>query len=72
MFSVGDIRVAVVAFTDDMPDWRPVLARPGIWYVPLKMGAARFKHLLFSIDEVRKSSDLVIVSAQARTGATPP
>jgi hypothetical protein len=64
VLSVGDVRVAVVAFTDDMPDWEAGTLRPGIWYVPLKTGNPRFEHLLSSIDEVKKNSDLVIVPAQ--------
>jgi poly-gamma-glutamate synthesis protein (capsule biosynthesis protein) len=63
VFSVGDIRVAEVAFTDDRPDWEAGTETPGIWYVPLETGDPRFAHLLSRIDEAKKKSDCVIVSA---------
>lgn len=62
-FLAEGTRVAVVAFTDDMPEWEARPETPGVYYVPLQWADPRFGHLLDTIGEARKSNDVVVVSA---------
>jgi poly-gamma-glutamate capsule biosynthesis protein CapA/YwtB (metallophosphatase superfamily) len=62
-FSAAGVRVAVLAFTDNMPEWEARADTPGVCYVPLDWTDPRFGHLLTAIDEARKHHDLVVVSA---------
>lgn len=66
--TVGEVRVAFVAFTDDVPAWEAGAATPGVFHVPLpptplQVDAPRFGALLRVIEHARARSDLVIVSA---------
>ncbi len=62
-FTAGGTRVAVVAFTDDMPEWEARAEGPGVWHVPLQWADPRFGRLLDAIGEAREHSDVVVVSA---------
>ncbi len=66
--TVGEVRVAFVAFTDDVPAWEAGAAAPGVFHVPLsatplQVDDPRFGTLLRIIESARAQSDLVIVSA---------
>jgi poly-gamma-glutamate synthesis protein (capsule biosynthesis protein) len=61
-FRARRTRVALVAFTDNEPEWEAGPG-PGVHYVPVESRDARFVRLLALIKEARRSADLVIVSA---------
>ncbi|HEX4835763.1 MAG TPA: CapA family protein [bacterium] len=65
--AVGEVRVAFVAFTDDVPAWEAGPAAPGIFHVPLtvppKTESPRLGGLLRIIEDAKRRSDIVIVSA---------
>jgi poly-gamma-glutamate capsule biosynthesis protein CapA/YwtB (metallophosphatase superfamily) len=62
-FSAAGVRVAVLAVTDNMPEWEARVDTPGVYYVSLQRTDPRFTHLLNAIEEAREQHDLVIVSA---------
>jgi poly-gamma-glutamate capsule biosynthesis protein CapA/YwtB (metallophosphatase superfamily) len=61
--AAGGLRIAVVAFTDDMPEWEAGAGRPGVSYVPLGSGDPRFDRLLETVREAKDQSHVVVVSA---------
>lgn len=73
-FSAAGVRVAVLAVTDNMPEWEAHADAPGVCYVPLVSTDPRFNQLLNAIEEVRAYHDLVVVSAHwgPNWGYTPP
>lgn len=62
-FTAGGTRVAVVAFTDDMPEWEARAEVPGVCHVPLQWADPRFGRLMDAIGEARAHNDVVVVSA---------
>jgi poly-gamma-glutamate synthesis protein (capsule biosynthesis protein) len=62
-FLAGGVRVAVLAFTDNMPEWEARADVPGICYVPLNWTDSRFGRLLTAIEDARGTHDLVVISA---------
>jgi poly-gamma-glutamate capsule biosynthesis protein CapA/YwtB (metallophosphatase superfamily) len=62
-FSAGGTRVALLAFTDNEPEWEAGSSAPGVHYVPVDPEDRRFVRLLATIKEARRAHDLVIVSA---------
>lgn len=61
-FTIGGTRVALLAFTDNEPEWEAGAA-PGVHYVPVDPRDRRFARLLTGVAEARRANDLVIVSA---------
>jgi poly-gamma-glutamate capsule biosynthesis protein CapA/YwtB (metallophosphatase superfamily) len=78
LVTVGEVRAAFIAFTDDVPEWEAGVATPGIFHVPLAPALLRANPrlgaLLGVIEGARARSDLVIVSAHwgPNWGAAPP
>jgi poly-gamma-glutamate capsule biosynthesis protein CapA/YwtB (metallophosphatase superfamily) len=73
-FRVDTARVALVAFTDNEPDWEAGAA-PGVHYVPLDdVRDRRFVQVLKIVEAAHRAGDLVIVSAHwgPNWGYTPP
>lgn len=62
-FSAAGVRVAVLAVTDNMPEWEARADTPGVCHVPLEWTDPRFNRLLTAIEEAREHHDLVVVSA---------
>lgn len=73
-FSAAGVRVAVLAVTDNMPEWEARADTPGVCHVPLVWTDPRFNRLLTAIEEAREHHDLVVVSAHwgPNWGYTPP
>jgi poly-gamma-glutamate synthesis protein (capsule biosynthesis protein) len=61
--TAGGARMAVVAFTDDLPEWEAQADVPGLCHAPLEWTDSRFRRLLAVIGKTREHHDLVIVSA---------
>lgn len=57
------IKVAVMAFTDNMPEWSAGQNKPGVNYIEVSMDEKNFGKLRKSIEEAKNKSDIVIVSA---------
>jgi len=65
-FRLPDARVAVVALTDNEPEWEATMTKPGINYVTYSERGLAEPHrsrLAQIISSTRRQSDLVIVSA---------
>jgi poly-gamma-glutamate capsule biosynthesis protein CapA/YwtB (metallophosphatase superfamily) len=63
LLSAEGTTIAVIAFTDNEPDWEATNQRPGIYFVPLDRNDERALHLFDLIRETKSRSDLVVVSA---------
>lgn len=61
MLSVGPLKIAIIAFTDNEPDWKAGPNLAGVHYV--KVDQAGLKTLTQQISEARQSADVVIISA---------
>jgi poly-gamma-glutamate synthesis protein (capsule biosynthesis protein) len=57
------IRIAIIAFTDNMPEWEATETKPGVNYIEVSMEEKNFGRLKKSIEDVKNRSDLVIISA---------
>lgn len=61
--SQGGLRVALIAVTDNEPDWEAGEKKAGIFYVPLEARGVRFARLVRTIQKAKRRADLVVVSA---------
>ncbi|MDQ7827970.1 MAG: CapA family protein [Armatimonadota bacterium] len=59
----GGLRVGVLAFTDNEPDWEAGDDRPGVWYVPVTLEDPRAVHLLEVVARTKAEVDVLVVSA---------
>jgi len=57
------LRVALLAFTDNQPEWEATGERPGTWVVPVDLADERAQRLFASVSEAKAQADLVIVAA---------
>lgn len=55
--------IAMLAFTDNEPDWEAGADSPGVRHLPVDLGDPRATALLDDVGELRAAVDLVIVSA---------
>jgi poly-gamma-glutamate capsule biosynthesis protein CapA/YwtB (metallophosphatase superfamily) len=71
---VESLKVAVISFTDNEPDWEAGLAQAGIFYVPINPDDPRVERLLQIIHTTSADADLVFVSAHwgPNWGHSPP
>lgn len=58
-----DIKVAVIAFTDNMPEWAAEKAKPGVNYIEILMDNKNFGKIKKAIEDVKRKADIVVVSA---------
>lgn len=61
--TVRGLRVAVLAFTDNEPQWEAGETTPGVVYVPIDFDEPRAHRLFDAIRVAKADSDLVIVAA---------
>jgi poly-gamma-glutamate capsule biosynthesis protein CapA/YwtB (metallophosphatase superfamily) len=66
--------IAVIAFTDNEPEWEAGLTKPGVFHVPIDLDDPRARRLLQIVRRARAVSDLVFVSAHwgPNWGRSPP
>lgn len=57
------IKVAVIAFTDNMPEWAVTKTKPGVNFIEVSIDEKNFGRLKKSIKDAKKKSDIVVVSA---------
>jgi poly-gamma-glutamate capsule biosynthesis protein CapA/YwtB (metallophosphatase superfamily) len=57
------LRIAMLSFTDNEPEWEAGENRPGVAYVPIDFEEDRATHLFDAIRAARSRSDLLIVAA---------
>jgi poly-gamma-glutamate capsule biosynthesis protein CapA/YwtB (metallophosphatase superfamily) len=55
--------VALVAFTDNEPQWEAGARSPGLFYLPIDLSDERARGLFEIVRKTRKRTDLVVVSA---------
>ncbi|HYM92004.1 MAG TPA: CapA family protein [bacterium] len=63
VLAVCGARIAVIAVTDNEPEWQAGEETPGVFFVPFADKNPRLHDLFALVEDVRKASDLVIVSA---------
>jgi len=63
LIEIKEIKIAVIAFTDNMPEWVATKTKPGVNYIEVSMDGKNFGRLEKSIKEAKNKSDIVIVSA---------
>lgn len=61
--SARGLRVALVALTDNEPEWEATENTPGTFYVPLETRGERFEKLLATIGRAAAMAEVVVVSA---------
>lgn len=60
---VGDLKVGLIAFTDNEPQWQATKKVPGIFYVPIDLKDRRAKNFLEIVKKTKNNIDLLVVSA---------
>ncbi len=60
---VKGVRIGLIAFTDNQPEWEAAAERPGIFYIPIDATDDRARLLFATIRAARTQTDLLIVSA---------
>lgn len=63
MLSARKQRIAFIAFTDNMPEWKANDSMPGIFYCPIDITSNEARVLFGVVEAARKEADIVIVSA---------
>ncbi len=61
--TVKGMRIAIIAFTDNMPEWKASEKKLGVNYIEIFMDDKNFGRLEKSIKEAKSKADIVIVSA---------
>jgi poly-gamma-glutamate capsule biosynthesis protein CapA/YwtB (metallophosphatase superfamily) len=61
--SVRGLRIAMLSFTDNEPQWEASANTPGVAYVPIDLEDDRAKHLLDAVRVAKSHMNLVIVAA---------
>lgn len=62
IFAAGETTVALIACTDNEPDWAAGPRQPGTFYVPIAVGDPRFAELCELVTAARPGADIVVVS----------
>ena len=73
-FEAGGMRIGLIAFTDNEPDWEATDLSPGGFYVPIDPRDARATKLLEAVRKTRDYVDLLVLSAHwgGNWGYSPP
>lgn len=71
---VRGLKIGVLAFTDNEPDWEAAAGEAGVWFVPIDLEDPRAVRLLAEIRRARKETELLLVSAHwgPNWGSEPP
>lgn len=57
------LRIGLIAFSNNEPNWAATATTPGIWYVPIDPDDERAIHLFERIRQAKETVDFLIVSA---------
>jgi poly-gamma-glutamate synthesis protein (capsule biosynthesis protein) len=57
------IKIAVIAFTDNMPEWEATKKKPGVHYVEVSLEERNFGRVETIIKDAKNEADFIIVSA---------
>ncbi len=57
------IKIAIIAFTDNMPEWAATKTKPGVNYMEVSLDENNFGRIKRKIEEAKNMADIVIVSA---------
>jgi poly-gamma-glutamate capsule biosynthesis protein CapA/YwtB (metallophosphatase superfamily) len=68
------IKLGLIAFTDNQPDWEATEELPGIFYVPITLKDKRAEKLLEMVRRTKEAVDLLIISTHwgPNWGYSPP
>lgn len=74
IWEVKGIKLGLIAFTDNEPDWEATEEQPGIFYVPTSLQDKRAEKLLEVVSKTKDMVDLLVVSTHwgPNWGYTPP
>jgi poly-gamma-glutamate capsule biosynthesis protein CapA/YwtB (metallophosphatase superfamily) len=74
IWEIKGIRLGLIAFTDNEPDWEATEDQPGIFYVPITLNDHRAEKLLEMVSKTKEVVDLLIISTHwgPNWGYTPP
>jgi poly-gamma-glutamate capsule biosynthesis protein CapA/YwtB (metallophosphatase superfamily) len=61
--SIKNQTIAMLAFTDNQPDWRAQMEIPGVLFVPIDPRDRRAQALFKTVAQLKAKSDVVVVSA---------
>lgn len=62
-WDINGLKIALIAFTDNEPDWEAQENKPGLLYIPTDISDGRMQNFLRHIEKLRKEVDFLIVSA---------
>jgi poly-gamma-glutamate capsule biosynthesis protein CapA/YwtB (metallophosphatase superfamily) len=60
---IGGMTIAMIAMTDNQPEWEALPAHPGILYSPIDETDVRAQLILHALHDMRANADIAIVSA---------
>jgi poly-gamma-glutamate synthesis protein (capsule biosynthesis protein) len=63
MWETKGIKLGLIAFTDNEPDWEATEEQPGIFYVPITLKDKRAEKLLENVRRAKEAVDLLIISS---------
>jgi poly-gamma-glutamate synthesis protein (capsule biosynthesis protein) len=63
LFDLAGKKIALIAFTDNEPDWEATVKGPGVFYVPIDPEDHRAERLFERVRQTRNEADVLIVSA---------
>jgi len=74
MWETKGIKLGLIAFTDNEPDWEATAEQPGIFYVPIILKDKRAEKLLEMVRNTKEAVDLLIISTHwgPNWGYSPP
>lgn len=62
-YFMDSIKIGLISFTDNEPDWEATESKPGVFYVPIDLNDKRAKSLFKLVKKTRDDVDILIVSA---------
>jgi poly-gamma-glutamate synthesis protein (capsule biosynthesis protein) len=74
LWEVQGVKLGLVAFTDNQPEWEATEQQAGIYYVPVKLQDERAQQLFALVSQARELVDLLIIAAHwgPNWGSAPP
>jgi poly-gamma-glutamate capsule biosynthesis protein CapA/YwtB (metallophosphatase superfamily) len=74
IWEVKGVKLGLIAFTDNEPDWEATEEQPGVFHVPISLQDKRAEKLLEVVSKMKEIVDLLVVSTHwgPNWGYTPP
>lgn len=74
VITLEGIKLGILAFTDNQPNWEAGEDRPGIWYIPVDLDDERMHKMINLVKTIKGQIDILIISAHwgGNWGTSPP